>query len=30
MAGPCEDEALEAVPVRIEAGQVYVPAKAGL
>ena len=29
-AGPCEDEALEAVPVRIEAGQVYVPAKAGL
>jgi nitrite reductase/ring-hydroxylating ferredoxin subunit len=30
MAGPCEGEGLEVVPVRIEAGQVYVPAKAGL
>jgi nitrite reductase/ring-hydroxylating ferredoxin subunit len=30
MAGPCEGEGLETVPVRMEAGQLFVPAKAGL
>jgi nitrite reductase/ring-hydroxylating ferredoxin subunit len=30
VSGPCFGEALEGVPVRIEAGQVYVPAGAGL
>jgi len=30
IAGPCEGEGLETVPVRMEAGQLFVPAKAGL
>jgi len=30
VSGPCFGEALEAVPARIEAGQLFVPAHAGL
>lgn len=30
VGGPCFGEALEGVPARIEAGQVFVPADAGL